>query len=163
LIASDTHPGNWLLRNKDAILVDWEKGQYGSPAVDLAHASIYTSTTWDLVAAGAPTLDDVVRFYRDWLEKVTRDLARASRPWLLPMRRLVWLRAITWCIKWRVASRESLKKNKGTARSAEDWSAENSDPALIDHVRDRVDHYLAPETMARVRQEWAPGSPLHDL
>ena len=30
-----------------AVFVDLEKALYGSPAVDLAHASIYTSTMWD--------------------------------------------------------------------------------------------------------------------
>ena len=65
LIATDAHPGNWLIRDGQAVLVDWEKGQYSSPAVDLAHASLYTSTTWDVIAAGAPTLAMIAGFYQD--------------------------------------------------------------------------------------------------
>jgi len=30
---------------------DLEKALYGSPAIDLAHCSLYTSTTWDIAAS----------------------------------------------------------------------------------------------------------------
>ncbi len=164
LIATDTHPGNWLLRQDQAVLVDWEKGQYSSPAIDLAHASLYTSTTWDVVAAGAPPLQAIAAFYQHWLEAAAPDLANPLRPWLLPLRRLVWLRAVTWCVKWRVASRQARRlEQPNSAASTEDWSAECSDAALVTHVQNRVDHYLDPAVMATVRQEWAPGSPLQDL
>lgn len=79
LIATDAHPGNWLVREGKAVLVDWEKGQYSSPAVDLAHASLYTSTTWDVVAAGAPSLATIVGFYQDWLGQAEPALAAAVR------------------------------------------------------------------------------------
>ena len=164
LIATDTHPGNWLLRHGQAVLVDWEKGQYSSPAVDLAHASLYTSTTWDVVAAGAPTLAAIAAFYQHWLEAAAPDLATQLRPWLLPLRRLVWLRAVTWCVKWRAASRQARRlEQPSSATSTEDWSAERSDAALVAHVQNRVDHYLDPAIMATVRQEWALGSPLQYL
>lgn len=163
LIATDAHPGNWLVRDGNAVLVDWEKGQYSSPAVDLAHASLYTSTTWDVVAAGAPTPATIADFYRSWLESAEPALATALRPWLLPLRRLVWLRALTWCAKWRVASRQARRTGKQTAASTEDWSAANSDAALVAHVKNRVDHYLDPATMEIVREEWATASPLRTL
>jgi hypothetical protein len=163
LIATDAHPGNWLVRASKAMLVDWEKGQYSSPAVDLAHASLYTSTTWDVVAAGAPTLETIAHFHHDWLRTAEPVLATAVRPWLLPLRRLVWLRALTWCAKWRVASRRAPRPEKQTAASTEDWSADNSDIALVAHVKNRVDHYLDPATMEIVRSEWAMDSPLRDL
>lgn len=163
LIATDAHPGNWRIRNGDAVLVDWEKGQYSSPGVDLAHASLYTSTTWDMVAAGAPTPAAIADFYRRWLESAEPALATAVRPWLLPLRRLVWLRALTWCAKWRVASRQARRAGKQPAASAEDWSAANSDAALVAHVSNRVDHYLDPAVVREVRREWAADSPLRDL
>lgn len=164
LIATDAHPGNWLVRTDGrAVLVDWEKGQYSSPAVDLAHASLYTSTTWDVVAAGAPTLAMIADFYQTWLDHAEPRLTAAVRPWLLPLRRLVWLRAITWCAKWRVASQRARQTEKRTAASVEDWSADNSDAALVAHVKNRVDHYLDPAVMSEVRREWAADSPLHDL
>jgi hypothetical protein len=164
LIATDAHPGNWLVRDDGhAVLVDWEKGQYSSPAVDLAHASLYTSTTWDVLAAGAPTLAMIADFYQIWLDHAEPRLAAAVRPWLLPLRRLVWLRALTWCAKWRVASRRTRRSDTHGAASNEDWSADNSDAALVAHVKNRVDHYLDPATMAEVRREWATGSPLGEL
>ncbi len=162
LIATDAHPGNWLIRTDGrAVLVDWEKGQYSSPAVDLAHTSLYTSTTWDVVAAGAPTLAMIADFYQAWLDHAEPRLAAAVRPWLLPLRRLVWLRAFTWCAKWRVTSQRAPRTEKWTA--AEDWSADNSDAALVAHVKNRVDHYLDPAVVREVRREWAADSPLHGL
>ena len=40
------------------------------------------------------------------------------------------------------------------AESAEDWSADISDRALIDHVAGRVADYLDPGTIAAIRSEW---------
>ncbi len=81
-------------------------------------------------------------------------LAAALQPWLIPMRRLLFLRAITWCVKWSVLHRRAGLAAKHDAASTEDWSAENSDPALIDHVAGRVADYLSPATLRRMRGEW---------
>ena len=55
LVGTDTHPGNFMVRQCDgeAIFVDMEKMLYGAPAIDLAHASVYTSTMWDADVATA--------------------------------------------------------------------------------------------------------------
>jgi hypothetical protein len=73
------------------------------------------------------------------------------------------LRAITWCVKWRVLHTRARRGGQDRAGSAEDWSAENTDPATIDHVAGRVDDYLAPETLGAMRGEWLGQPGLQDL
>src|SRR5690606_24070022 len=103
LVLTDTHPGNFLVDAAGrAVIVDLEKALYGSPATDLAHATLYTSTTWDVASRAAPSVDEIAAFYRRYLGTVAPALGRRLRPWLVPMRRLTFLRAITWCAKWDV-------------------------------------------------------------
>ncbi|MGE4242638.1 phosphotransferase [Ramlibacter sp.] len=152
LIAFDAHPGNFLMRGiGDAVLVDLEKCRYSYPGLDLAHATLYTSTTWDVSTRAVLTPDEVAGFYRCWNAALDPGHASAARPWHLPLRRAMWLWSITWCCKWRALS--SLAP--GTAGQGEDWSAANSDASLAEHVRDRVDHYLSPEGVAFTLHEFA--------
>ena len=148
LIAFDAHPGNFLVDDSGrAVLVDLEKARYGAPPLDLAHATLYTSTTWDLASSAVLNLDELLLAYGAWRE-ACRDAA-AFDAWLVPLRRAMWLWSVSWCAKWRVLSaREALNGADG-----EDWSAERSDAALVRHVRDRVDHYLSPEIVHRVCAE----------
>ena len=120
LISFDAHPGNFLITPSGrAVLVDLEKARYSAPPLDLAHATLYTSTTWD-VASHAP------------------------------MRRAMWLWSMTWCAKWRVLSDADAQ----AGQDGEDWASDKSEAALIAHVRTRVDHYLDPETAARIDREF---------
>ncbi len=138
LIAFDGHPGNFIIRaDGSAVLVDLEKCRYSYPGLDLAHATLYTSTTWDMDSQAVLALDETVAAYSVW-EAAVGPAAAASRPWHMLLRRAMWLWSITWCLKWRAVS------GAGAHASAdgEDWSAERSDAALVAHVRDRVDHYL---------------------
>lgn len=145
LIAFDAHPGNFLVRTDGrAILVDLEKARYGAAPLDLAHATLYTSTTWDVRSRAVLDPDQVAAACRRWLAHAGPESER-MRPWVGPMREAMWLWSLTWCALWRVRSAAP----PDPAASA-DWSAAHSDPALIDHVRERVDHYLAPETVRRV-------------
>ena len=149
LISFDAHPGNFLIRaDGEAVLVDLEKGRYGAPSLDLAHATNYTSTTWDVDSHAILTVDQIAAFYAAW---EAAPGVPAARAWHLPLRRAMWLWAVTWCAKWRVLSAAA---RRDTA-DGEDWSAEASDAALIAHVRERVDHYLSPETVARCLDEFA--------
>lgn len=155
LVAFDAHPGNFLLEGGGrAVLVDLEKMRYGTAGLDLAHATLYTSTTWDIACYGEPDHAAIAGFYDAWLAALPVDLARRQRPTLIPLRRLMWLWSITWCAKWRVESRRTQLQEKHEVSDAEDWSAENSDTDLIAHVRGRVEHYLQPETVARVCADW---------
>jgi len=159
LVATDTHPGNYVIdANGRAFIVDLEKALYGSPAVDLAHASLYTSTTWDIEAGVEIAPADVADFYAGYLGAVPPALARNIQPWLMPLRRLTWLRSTTWSAKWRLESKKARLEAKHAAEATEDWSAENRDAALIAHVEARTRDYLSAATVERIRAEWSePG------
>ncbi len=155
LVLTDTHPGNFLIETTGrAVIVDLEKALYGSPATDLAHATIYSSTTWDPDTWADLNPAQVAGFYRDYLSRAAPALAEALRPWLIPLRRITLLRAITWCAKWQVLHGRAGTRGKENADSTEDWSAENSDPVLIAHVAGRVAEYLTPATLRHMRAEW---------
>ena len=141
LVGTDTHPGNFLVpRPGHAVFVDLEKMLYGSPAIDLAHASVYTSTMWDPQAATALEDADVAAFYESYFAAVGSAAADRLRPWCTPLRRLTWLRTTTWCAKWRVESRDGAE-----------WSAASHDPAYIAKVRARIADYFDPATVSRIR------------
>ena len=164
LVLTDTHPGNFLVRpDGTAVIVDLEKALYGSPGTDLAHHTVYSSTTWDTEVYAELSREQVAAFYRRYLDGADPALAAALRPWLIPMRRITWLRAITWCVKWSVAHRKARLEAKQAAESTEDWSAENTDPALIAHVADRVATYLSPEILRRMTGEWREEPLLDEL
>ncbi len=144
LITFDAHPGNFLVRaDGEAVLVDLEKCRYSYPSLDLAHATLYTSTTWEPEA----TAELTPRQIRETLElwgSITGE--RGAERWHVPLRRLMWLWSVTWCAKWRVLSGEQ----PSASGDGEDWAAGNNADALADHVRGRVDHYLSAEIVARV-------------
>lgn len=148
LISFDTHPGNFVVRAPgDAVLVDLEKCRYGHPGLDLAHATLYTSTTWDVATRAVLSNRDVTGFYDTWAAAVGPAIAAAARPWQMALRRAMWLWSVTWCCKWRVLS----GRPPASSPAGEDWSAAASDAALAAHVRERVDHYLALPTLERGR------------
>ena len=157
LCATDTHPGNFLVARAGggarAVFVDLEKALYGSPAIDVAHASLYTSTMWDADCAAALTHDDVRGFYAAYLAAVPPGLAAALRPWLMPMRRLTWLRSMTWFAKWRV---EAESRHRGAPGGADSvwWRAAAAAPGLVADIAARIDGFFEAETVARVREEW---------
>lgn len=148
LIAFDAHPGNFVVRpDGRAVLVDLEKARYSLPPLDLAHATLYTSTSWDIASAASLSHAEVADAQLRWLARCTG--GEAWRGWLLPLRSAMWLWSVTWCAKWRVMS--SARARSGA--DGEDWSGERSETALVDHVRERVDHYLSPQGVQRVAEE----------
>jgi thiamine kinase-like enzyme len=149
-IAFDAHPGNFLLRAAgDAVLVDLEKCRYSYPGLDLAHTTLYTSTTWDAAAQAVLSLEQVAGFYANWEHTAGPAIAAVVRPWHVPLRQSMWLWSLTWCCKWRALADQPARDPE----AGEDWSAEHSDAALVRHVRERVDHYLSPAVIVRVRDE----------
>ena len=144
LVGTDTHPGNFMIRDDGtAIFVDLEKTLYGAPGIDLAHASVYTSTMWDDDIATALTDAEVAGFYRDYFGLLPPPLARRIRPGSLALRRLTWLRTTTWAAKWKVEAHAS---TGGTAEH---------DPAYLEKVHVRIDDYLSPDTIERIRSGFA--------
>jgi len=155
LISFDAHPGNYLIdASGKAVLVDLEKGRYGGPGFDLAHATLYTSTTWDIDASIELSLQDVEEFYASWLDEVPEYLAEAIQPHLIPMRRLMWLWSVTWCCKWLVESNAEVLASKHQAQSTEDWATKNSSEKLVSHVHERVSHYLQPDVIEHICREF---------
>ncbi len=142
LAGTDTHPGNFLVgREGAAVFVDLEKMVYGSPAIDLAHATVYTSTMWDADVAAALTAEETSRFHETYLAALPDGLGDRVRPWIGPMRRLTWLRTMTWFARWKV-------------RSAGDapGSAASPGAGLMEAIRRRFDDYFAPATIERIRR-----------
>ncbi len=155
LIAFDGHPGNFIVQHHGAavghaVLVDLEKCRYSYPALDIAHATLYTSTTWDLDSCAELTPAQVQGAYATWAAAVGPRVAAPAQAWHVPLRRAMWLWSLTWCAKWRVLSTAVAPADA----DGEDWSAGQSDAALVAHVRGRVDHYLQPDVVARMRDEF---------
>lgn len=147
LIAFDGHPGNFIVRpSGQAVLVDLEKCRYSYPGLDLAHATLYTSTTWDVASHAVLSDASVLNAYATWGRAVGPLLASAALPWHGTLRRAMGLWSLTWCAKWRVLSGQ---QTSGLP-VGEDWSQARSDAALVAHVRERVDHYLSEETVAQL-------------
>lgn len=155
LVATDSHPGNFLIEESGrAVFVDLEKMLYGSPAIDLAHHTLYTSTTWDVDSAAVLSAAETEAVHQTYLGALPAALAEAVAPWIQPMRRFTWLRTVTWAIKWRVL----MQPPAPGEHRGEDWSATPMPPAYRAHVAARIADFLAPETVARVRGEWTrPG------
>ena len=97
LILADTHPGNFVIdRRGRAIFVDLEKAGYGSPALDLAHATLPSSILWAYGPQANLSADSVAHFYQVYLSAIDPFLAEGLRSLLAPARCLVWLRTLTW-------------------------------------------------------------------
>lgn len=94
--------------------------------------------------------EEVAEACRHWLGCMPGPERAAFSPWILPMRRAMWLWSMTWCAKWRVLSGREAK----TSQDGEDWAAGKSEADLIAHVRGRVDHYLDPRTAERLDSEF---------
>lgn len=140
LTGSDTHPGNFLVADKRAVFVDLEKALYGNPAVDLAHATLYTSTMWDPECAARLAPAETGDFHAAYFAAAPPALAAAIKPWVRPLRRLVWLRTLTWCVRWRVLSR----REGG-------WSKARLAPKHAAHIERTVEDYVDPDRIASIR------------
>lgn len=151
LVGTDTHPGNFLVEpGGRAVFVDLEKALYGTPGIDLAHATLETSVRWD-PDGHAPLAPAATRaFYRAWQDAAPPVLAAALRPWVAPLRRLTWLRTLSFYARWWVETRNS---------GADGWAAANVDPAVTAHFTAVVQDGFRRSTIERVRSEWADGFP----
>ncbi|MBD3895704.1 aminoglycoside phosphotransferase family protein [Halomonas sp. ML-15] len=150
LITFDAHPGNFLVdRRGKAWMVDLEKARYSYPGFDLAHATLYTSTTWDLNSHAVLDSDAILAAYDAW-EQAMGDAGRAYRPWHMPLRRAMWLWSVTWCAKWQVTSgAPPLDASRG-----QDWSRQLNSGTLNAHVQERVAHYLSAPVVETMAEEF---------
>lgn len=149
LVLTDTHPGNYLIDEKAQVwFVDLEKALYGSSAVDLAHASLFTSTTWDIAANGELSAAQVRQFYADYLTLLPAEKSAALRPWLLAMRRLTWLRTTTWSCKWAARTHAVQAARQKTEPLSEE------ETILQRHIENRLVNFTVLSTVQRCRAEW---------
>jgi hypothetical protein len=147
---ADTHPGNFIVdRDGIAWFVDLEKVHVGSPAIDLAHATLATSTLWHPDVGKVLARADVQRFYTLYLEKVGARQAADLEPWLLPMRRLTWLRTTLFMARWRVQTRAARDPSDPTQ-----WSDAGLEPAMKAHIDARIDQCFRPDMIRSIRAEW---------
>ncbi|MCR9071078.1 MAG: aminoglycoside phosphotransferase family protein [Alphaproteobacteria bacterium] len=141
LVAADTHPGNFRIGDDGrAVLLDVERPVYDSAGVDLAHASLPTSLSWDSTVSGGAGNADIVAFHRAWRAAVPNALADAVRPWVLPYRRLIWLRTTSWACAW-------------AARNDLSTALASGDAATSDLAR-RLARFVEPAMMERARAGW---------
>lgn len=147
---ADTHPGNFIVDGDGrAWFVDLEKVHVGSPAIDLAHATLPTSTLWHPDVGTLLSRAEVQGFYDLYLDKVGARQVEALRPWLLPMRRLTWLRTTLFMARWRVQTQ--------SPRDPSDpgqWSDAGLEPAMRDHIDARIEQCFDRDRIRQIRAEW---------
>lgn len=156
LALADTHPGNFMVDAQGkAWFVDLEKVHYGAAAIDLAHATLETSTRWDrdvdLVLSRAAT----TRFYRRYLSLIGEDRAQRLRPFLLPLRRMTWLRTIAFTARWSVQTDPSYA---GT--EPDRWSDLGLSEEMKAHSRATIADFFRASTIERMRADWLAGDSL---
>lgn len=147
---ADTHPGNFIVTpDGTAWFVDLEKVHVGSPAIDLAHATLPTSTLWHPEVGQILTPGQVAGFYAHYLARIGKARAAALEPWLMPMRRLTWLRTTLFMARWRVQTHG--------ARDPADpsqWSDAGLEPRMKAHVDARIEQCFDREFIRAIRAEW---------
>ena len=147
---ADTHPGNFIVdREGIAWFVDLEKVHVGSPAIDLAHATLATSTLWHPDVGKVLSRTEVQGFYTLYIEKIGRQQAAKLERWLVPMRRLTWLRTTMFMARWRVQTRQARDPADPTQ-----WSDAGLEPAMKAHIDARIDQCFRRETIQSIRAEW---------
>ncbi len=147
---ADTHPGNFLVDGDGvAWFVDLEKVHVGSPAIDLAHATLPTSTLWDPKVDTILSRAEVQGFNEAYFARIGGAAADTLQPWLLPMRRLTWLRTTLFMARWRVQTRSA----RDPADSSQ-WSDAGLDPAMKAHIDATIDRCFGRDFIRHVRDEW---------
>jgi aminoglycoside phosphotransferase (APT) family kinase protein len=147
---ADTHPGNFLVGSAGiAWFVDLEKVHVGSPAIDLAHATLPTSTLWHPDVGKRLTGEEMQGFYDSYLSRIGAEKAGALRPWLVPMRRLTWLRTTLFMARWRVETRGPRDPSNPSQ-----WSDTGLDPQMKAHIDARIDQCFTRDLVRSIRSEW---------
>jgi aminoglycoside phosphotransferase (APT) family kinase protein len=147
---ADTHPGNFIVDGDGlAWFVDLEKVHVGSPAIDLAHATLPTSTVWHPDVGKVLSLAEVGNFSETYLAQIGESRAAELRPWLEPMRRLTWLRTTLFMARWKVQT-EAPRDPSDPSQ----WTDAGLSPAMRDHLRSRIALSFERETIRSIRAEW---------
>ena len=127
-----------------AVFVDIEKMLYGAPAIDLAHATVYTSTMWDADVAAALNDDEVAAFYAVYFDALPRTLGDRIRPWCGP------------CAGLPGFGRRRGAPNGGWSRKTGRHGRQRSTIPYTSRPSGNVDDYFDPETIACIRAGLIP-------
>lgn len=147
---ADTHPGNFIVdRDGIAWFVDLEKVHVGSPAIDLAHATLPTSTVWHPDVGKVLSAGEVKGFHESYLARIGEARTAELRPWLQPMRRLTWLRTTMFMARWKVQT-EAPRDPSDPSQ----WSDAGLSPEMREHLRSRIALSFDRETIRSIRAEW---------
>jgi aminoglycoside phosphotransferase (APT) family kinase protein len=147
---ADTHPGNFIVdRGGLAWFVDLEKVHVGSAAIDLAHATLPTSTLWHPDVGKVLSLAQVAHFYETYLAQIGETRAAELRPWLQRMRRLTWLRTTMFMARWKVQT-EAPRDPSDPSQ----WSDAGLEPAMKVHLRARIGQCFDRDSIRALRAEW---------
>jgi aminoglycoside phosphotransferase (APT) family kinase protein len=147
---ADTHPGNFIVDcDGVAWFVDLEKVHVGSPAIDLAHATLPTSTLWDPKVGVILSREDVHGFHEAYFSRIDGKSAEVLQPWLTPFRRLTWLRTTLFMARWRVQTRAPRDPSDPAQ-----WSDTGLDPKMKAHIDATIDRCFERDFVRRVRDEW---------
>lgn len=142
-VVADAHPGNFVITPAgQAMFVDLEKGSYGAPAIDVAHATLRPSTRWDPDCGTVLGRDEIARFVRAYFMAAGPAREQAMRATLIPMRRLTWLRTTLAFARFKV---------ERTAAALAAPAAAHANAVIADS--------LSEATIADIRSEWlGPGA-----
>lgn len=147
---ADTHPGNFIVDGSGLVwFVDLEKVHVGSQAIDLAHATLPTSTVWHPDVGKVLSLAEVRHFHQTYLAQIGETRAAELQPWLQPMRRLTWLRTTLFMARWKVQT-EAPRDPSDPSQ----WSDAGLSPEMRDHLRSRIALSFERETIRAIRAEW---------
>ena len=156
LALADTHPGNFIVDAAGtAWFVDLEKAHYGAAAIDLAHATLETSTRWDRDVNLVLPREAIVAFYREYLNLIGSARAQRLHPFLLPLRRMTWLRTMAFMARWSVQTDPAYP---GT--EPDRWSDLGLSDEMKSHSRATIADLYRPQTVERIRREWLAGDSL---
>jgi hypothetical protein len=154
LALADTHPGNFLVDAEGkAWFVDLEKVHYGCAAIDLAHATLETSTRWDRDIDLALSPHAIAQFYRAYLGRIGAARAAGLHPFLLPLRRMTWLRTMAFMARWSVQTDPAYD-----GKEPDRWSDLGLSSEMKAHSRATIAELYRPTTVERIRGEWLEGS-----
>lgn len=149
VVTFDAQPANFVVNPKGrAFMVDLEKVRVSSPGFDLAHATLYTSTTLDTTVSVKLTQNQCMALYENWFHAMGEN-AFAYLPDLELTRRLMWLWTITWCVNWLV---EQKKPSSVDGNAEKSGSAPSDSASRVKHLRSRIEHFLEPATIAMMRE-----------
>ena len=146
---ADTHPGNFIVdRDGRAWFVDLEKVHVGSPAIDLAHATLATSTLWHPDVGKVLSRTEVQGFYTLYLEKVGARQASAGA--LAAADASAYL-ASNHAVHGPLACADT---RASRSRDPTQWSDAGLAPAMKAHIDARIDQCFQRETIQSIRAEW---------